>query len=193
MVSVFYEGTAKFEPAIAFSLKIFQFLRKINLLVEELLLLADILLARNGAVQMSVKKPIQRLLNTFDLILKEGLVYNKVKSQVNMPNWIFSRREFMEAFLRGFFDTDGSVYSLRFGIQISFTNRSIPILQALQRMLEKLEYNPSKVSGFHLYITRREEINRFFQEVRPRNSKHQKRFVEFQKRVGTQVVNGGRL
>ena len=157
------------------------------------MLLADILLARNGAVQMSVKKPIQRLLNTFDLILKEGLVYKKVKSQVNMPNWIFSRREFMEAFLRGFFDTDGSVYSLRFGIQISFTNRSIPILQALQRMLEKLEYNPSKVSGFHLYITRREEINRFFQEVRPRNSKHQKRFVEFQKRVGTQVVNGGRL
>ncbi len=111
-------------------------------------------------------------------LLNEGLVHNKVKSQVDVPNWIFSRRVFMEAFLRGFFDTDGSVYALRFGIQISFTNHSMPILRALQSMLEKLEYNPSKVSGFHLYITRREEVIRFFKEVKPSNPKHVGRFQE---------------
>ena len=42
----------------------------IPLLVEEFLLLPDILLARNCAVQMSVKKPVERLLNTFDLIFQ---------------------------------------------------------------------------------------------------------------------------
>ncbi|MEK9132040.1 MAG: LAGLIDADG family homing endonuclease [Patescibacteria group bacterium] len=126
-------------------------------------------------------------------LLDEGLVHNKVKSQVGVPQWIFSKREFMKAFLRGFFDTDGSVYRLRFGVQISFTNRSMPILTALQRMLKKLEYNPSKVSGFHLYLTRRRDIDRFFCEVRPNNPKHQVRFLKFRKCVGTQVVNGGRL
>ena len=45
-----------------------------------------------------------------------GLVRNKVRSQVDIPSWIFSKKCFMEAFLRGFFDTDGSVYLLKHGI-----------------------------------------------------------------------------
>ncbi len=126
-------------------------------------------------------------------LLKEGMVHNKVRSQVDVPRWIYNQKNFMKSFLKGFFDTDGSVYALRFGIQISFTNRSRPILRALQRMLQKLEYNPSQVSGFRLYITRRDEVNRFFREIRPSNPKHQRRFVKFNKCVGTQVVNEGRL
>ena len=46
LVSVFYEGTAKFEPAIAVSFKILQFLLKINFRVEENALLGDIFFAR---------------------------------------------------------------------------------------------------------------------------------------------------
>ncbi|MFA5318740.1 MAG: LAGLIDADG family homing endonuclease, partial [Candidatus Paceibacterota bacterium] len=71
---------------------------------------------------------------------KEGLVFNKVKSQVGVPVWVFDRKVYMERFLRGFFDTDGSVYQLRFGVQISFTNLSRPILDSLHKMLKKLSY-----------------------------------------------------
>lgn len=105
---------------------------------------------------------------------KEGLVFNKVLSQVDAPPWIFKKREYMIRFLRGFFDTDGSVYRLRFGIQISLTNKSAPLLASLQKMLHILGYHPSGMSLYRVYVTRREEVIRFFQEVNPANRKHQK-------------------
>lgn len=126
-------------------------------------------------------------------LLKEGLVHAKVKEQVDIPEWIFSNKKFMKAFIRGFFDTDGSIYKLRFGIQISFTNHSAPLLQSLHRMLIKLGYTPSMVSVGKVYITRIDDVKRFFKEIIPKNSKHQLRFIDFIQRVGTQVVNEGRL
>jgi len=111
-------------------------------------------------------------------LLKQGLVYNKVKSQVGVPSWILSKDRFMKRFLRGFFDTDGSVYKLKYGIQISFCNRSLPILKSLQLMLKKLEYNPSRISLYNMYLTRKEDVERFFKEINPSNPKHISRYLE---------------
>ncbi len=110
---------------------------------------------------------------------KEGLVYNKVKAQVDVPKWIFSRKEFMNAFLRGFFDTDGSVYKLKFGIQVSLTNHSYPMLISLHKMLSKLQYNPSSINTHRIYLTRKKDLERFFKEVKPKNPKHVRRFEYF--------------
>ncbi|HVO28732.1 MAG TPA: LAGLIDADG family homing endonuclease, partial [Candidatus Paceibacterota bacterium] len=109
----------------------------------------------------------------------EGLVFNKVKSQVAAPPWIFEKAAYMRSFLRGFFDTDGSVYKLRFGIQISLTNFSTPLLISLQRMLTILNYNVSAISRHHLYITKISDIRRFFDEIAPKNQKHNERFKRF--------------
>lgn len=112
-------------------------------------------------------------------LFNEGLVHNKVKSQVDIPNWIFSDKEFMKRFLRGFFDTDGSVYKLRYGIQISLKNHSRPLLVSLQRMLKGLGYRPSRVSNDSVYVTNIYDIMRFFEEIQPANIKHKKRFDKF--------------
>ena len=109
-------------------------------------------------------------------LLKEGLVFNKVASQVDIPKWVFSKKEYMIAFLRGFFDTDGSVYKLRFGIQISLTNHSFPILLSLHTMFCALGYNPSEVGMHRIYLTRVKDLERFFKEVKPKNPKHVRRF-----------------
>lgn len=111
-------------------------------------------------------------------LMKEGLVSNKVKSQVDIPTWVFSQTDFMRAFMRGFFDTDGSFYKLRFGFQISLTNHSIPLLRSLQRLLIALGYSPSRISGYHVYLTRRNDVRRFFREIAPNNPKHARRFHE---------------
>ena len=120
-------------------------------------------------------------------LLKEGLVHNKVKAQVDVPQWIFSRKSFIKSFLRGFFDTDGSIYRLRFGMQISLTNRSLPILHSLHQIFRRLEYNPSRISGHHLYLTRRDEVIRFFRDIKPSNHKHVERFCEIVKKKFAQV------
>lgn len=106
----------------------------------------------------------------------QGLVFNKVKDQVDVPVWVFSKKSYMSSCLRGFFDTDGSVYKLRHGIQISFTNYSLPLLSSLRKMLFELEYTPSRLSSHKVYLTRKEDIVRFFKEIQPRNKKHLERF-----------------
>ncbi len=116
-----------------------------------------------------------------DWLRIEGFVENKVGEQVGVPAWIFTKEEYMRAFIRGFFDTDGSVYKLRFGIQISITNHSFPLLIALHLMLRTLGYNVSKISVEKIYITKRNDIARFFKEISPRNSKHLDRFDKFTK------------
>ena len=105
-----------------------------------------------------------------------GLVSNKVRDQVDVPGWITNDPEWMQAFIRGFFDTDGSIYRLRFGCQISLTNHSLPLLRSLRVMLSKLGYKPSEVSAYRVYLTRRGDVKRFFEEVRPANTKHTRRF-----------------
>lgn len=109
---------------------------------------------------------------------KQGLVENKVREQVDVPEWIATKREYLGAFVRGFFDTDGSVYALRFGIQLSFTNHSRPLLYSLHHMLLALGYRPSAVGKHNFYLTRRSDVERFFREIRPANTKHQKRYLE---------------
>ena len=134
-------------------------------------------------------------LDLTEWLQKEGMVFNKVLSQVDVPPWIFTKREYMIRFLRGFFDTDGSVYRLRFGIQISLTNKSAPLLASLQKMLHMLGYHPSGMSAYRVYVTRREEVTRFFQEVSPANNKHQQRFQKFFREIwaGSPVGSGARL
>lgn len=117
----------------------------------------------------------------------QGLVFNKVKYQVDAPRWIFSKKSYMRACLRGFFDTDGSFYGLKYGYQISFTNYSVPLLESLRKMLFGLQYSPSRISSHKVYLTKREDVERFFREIQPKNSKHRRRYNSI--RVGTQVVN----
>lgn len=129
---------------------------------------------------------------------REGLVFNKVRSQVDVPIWIFTKESFMRRFVRGFFDTDGSVYRLRYGIQVSFTNHSRPLLKSLQYLCETLGYRVSAIGQYHFFITRIRDIERFFGEVAPQNEKHQKRFTELladyrKKRAGRPVGGGGWL
>ncbi|MDP3770197.1 MAG: LAGLIDADG family homing endonuclease [bacterium] len=110
---------------------------------------------------------------------KEGLVFNKVKHQVDIPKWIFSDRSFMARALRGLIDTDGSVYALKFGTQISFCNYSKPLIKSVRKIFSKLHFHPSKITGHNLYLTRQEDIERYFYEIGFKNKKHEKRFLGF--------------
>jgi DNA-binding transcriptional regulator WhiA len=110
---------------------------------------------------------------------KMGLVHNKVKEQVDVPEWLYFEEEYLKSFIRGLFDTDGSVYKLRFGVQVAFINRSIRLLESTREILKKLNYHPSKISGYKIYITRRPDLDKFFKEIRPNHEKHNRRYIMF--------------
>lgn len=92
---------------------------------------------------------------------KMGLVQNKVKDQVPVPKWIFTNKDYCHAFLRGFFDTDGSVYKLRHGWQINYCNRSLNLLKGIREILIKLGFRPSVISVYKIYLTRKTDLRRF--------------------------------
>jgi intein/homing endonuclease len=104
--------------------------------------------------------------------LEMGLVKNKVESQVDVPQWIKKNKKYGKRFLRGFFDTDGSIYKLRFGVQVCYKNASAPLLNSTREILTSLDYAPSQISYRSLYLTRKEDLRRFFKEVKPANQKH---------------------
>ena len=117
-------------------------------------------------------------------LLDMGLMFNKVRGQVNIPNWIFTSNDFMRHALRGLIDTDGSIYKLKFGIQISFTNFSKPLLSGVRNISKKLGFHPSKISGARFYLTKREDISKFIKEIGFGNKKHLNRFLQFQNKDG---------
>ena len=110
---------------------------------------------------------------------KMGLVSNKVQAQVKIPNWVWSNREYMKGFVKGFFDTDGSIYKLKFGVQMNFCNRSFPLLNSTRIILLELGYHPSEISNYKIYLTRKPELIRYAQEVGFGNTKHFERANQF--------------
>lgn len=116
---------------------------------------------------------------------KMGLVQNKVNSQVDVPNWIWKKDGYMKNALRGLIDTDGSIYKLKFGIQISFCNNSQPLLSSARSMLIKLGFHPSQICNYkQFYLTRQQDLRKFFREIGFNNSKHYERFIDFSKNIG---------
>lgn len=106
---------------------------------------------------------------------------NKVRDQVGVPNWIFGAPEYQRGFLRGFFDTDGSIYRLkRFNaVQMSFSNRSLPLLEGTRLILLGLGYHPSRFSGHAIYLTRQTDLREYAQEIGFGNLKHYARATIF--------------
>ncbi len=108
-----------------------------------------------------------------------GLASNKVKAQVNIPLWCRSRPPFMRGVLRGLIDTDGSVYRLRRSTQMSFCNRSKPLLRSARLLLISLDFTPSRISGNKVYLTRAVDLVKYSKEVGFHNPKHKTRFRQF--------------
>lgn len=112
-------------------------------------------------------------------LIDMGLAYNKVVAQVKIPRWCFQNRKYMGAVLRGLIDTDGSIYKLKFGVQISFTNKSLPLLKGARYMLQYLGYSPSNISCNKIYLTRRKDIVKYNLEIGFKNKKHRERYNSF--------------
>jgi DNA-binding transcriptional regulator WhiA len=102
-----------------------------------------------------------------------GFVRNKVKFQIGVPKWTSCSKVFKRSLIRGFCDTDGSVYLLKSGqVQISFTNRSKKLLEDLNNMLESLSIRASRVGSKSFYLTRKSEVVKYREDIGFSNPKH---------------------
>lgn len=80
---------------------------------------------------------------------------NKVRQQVDVPDWIKSNSSYRIACIRGLMDTDGGVFFHRYKIngkeyvyrKICFTNRSIPLLIFVKETLGELGFTPKLINN----------------------------------------------
>ena len=107
-------------------------------------------------------------------------VGNKVKQQVDVPDWIKISRPYRIACLRGLMDTDGGVFTHKYAVngkqyrykKICFSNRSMPLLLFVMKTLGELSFNPKiidKVENKKVWLYNESEVNRYLSTVGSHN------------------------
>lgn len=113
---------------------------------------------------------------------------DKVKHQVDFPEWIWKNTEFQKACVRGLMDTDGGCYFHRhrnnglfyrnFGM--CFSNESLPLITSMGRVLTKLgiKFSLAKANT-RIYIYSFLEIKKYFDLIGSSNPKNVYKFNSY--------------
>lgn len=121
--------------------------------------------------------------NAILFLTKIGLkVGNKVKQQVGVPDWIYKNEKLKIACLRGLMDTDGGVFKHKYKVngkqykynKISFTNRSIPLLNFVYQTLNDLGFKPKiidKVENKKVWLYNQKKVEDYIIKVGSHNDR----------------------
>ena len=108
---------------------------------------------------------------------KLGLrIGNKVKQQVDVPEWIKQNKSYTKECLRGLIETDGGIFKHRYVVnekeytytKLCFSNRSVPLLRFVLTALESLGLTPKlidKVENKKVWLYNQTEVKKYIQEV----------------------------
>lgn len=124
--------------------------------------------------------------NLVEELEKWGFVRgDKVRHQVDFPAWIWNNKQFQKACVRGLMDTDGGCYFHKHKVNgliyrnfgMSFSNKSLPLVQSMARVLKLLDLKFSIAkNGTRIYIYSFEEIKKYFRLIGSNNPKNHRKF-----------------
>lgn len=113
---------------------------------------------------------------------------NKIKQQIDIPDWIKKDNSYKKACLRGIFDTDGSVYLDKHfykgkeykSMNIDFTSASKPLLRSIRKVLVDIGFTPTSSYYKSVKLRRKNEVISFFDVIGSSNIKHIRRYKKYQ-------------
>ena len=106
---------------------------------------------------------------------------NKLRIGLDIPDWIWRRRSYRIACLRGLIDTDGSLYLHRYKVngkwyvypKLCFCSMSEPLRQSVFRLLKGLGFSPRMAATSpQVFIDRADEAKRFYRMIGSRHARH---------------------
>ncbi len=133
----------------------------------------DLLISRSELVHFCIKK----------LGLTRG---DKVKQQVDIPEWIKRNKSYLTACVRGLMDTEGCVFSHRYRVngklysykKLAFKNSSYPLIKSVYDFLRNIGLcHPRITKNFkEVRIESKEDVQKYFQLIDFHNPKNLKRY-----------------
>lgn len=118
---------------------------------------------------------------------------NKIHGDFKIPEWIFRSDVYLEAFLRGLFDTDGSIYLETKKVKLKtyqymgmiITSASPRLRSDIVRAFQKLNYAPTCTdTQLSVFLRKKNDIVSYFNKISSHNSKHSVRYAMFTRRCG---------
>lgn len=107
---------------------------------------------------------------------------NKVKQQVDVPEWIKNNREYSLRCVRGLMDTDGGIATHRYKVgnkvyeykKLNFTNHSVPLVMFVKEVFEYLGFSPKlagKLGNNRLWLYNYNETKEYLRIIGSSNSR----------------------
>lgn len=120
---------------------------------------------------------------TENLGLKRG---NKIKQQVDIPDWIKQNKLYSIACIRGLVDTDGCIFTHRYKVngkfysykKFSFTSYSKPLRESVFNILKNNGLNPRLSQNRDVRLDRIEDIQKYFRLFSSHNPKHLNKYLK---------------
>ncbi len=121
-----------------------------------------------------------------DHLHKLGLpIGNKIKQNIDIPDWIRKNLSMSKACLRGLIDTDGCLFVHRYTSKnksysykkLQFTSSSPTLLRSVSEILASLGIS-SRICGTDVRIDKRSDVDAYFKVVGSHNAKHLKRYAQ---------------
>lgn len=118
--------------------------------------------------------------NLVEYLRSKGLsIGNKVHLQVDVPDWIWSRLDYVKACIRGLIDTDGCFTLHKYKVKgkeycypkICFTNHSEPLLNFVFQGLKQFGFNPRRTYKYGVWLHNKNEARRYLKEIGTKNVK----------------------
>lgn len=123
-------------------------------------------------------------------LVKNGLcIGDKVRVQIDIPDWIKENQNFLRLCIRGLYDTDGGVYFEKHRykdkeysyIRLSFVNASKPLLESVFKALQDFGI-PSRLNiKRSVTIEGLRNVSKYFNLVGTSNLKHSLKYENFRK------------
>jgi len=148
------------------------YINHLKLLFERKLGLKFKISIQGGAIRLKTySKELASILHR-----EYGAPIGKKKGNLKIPKPLENDLGLMKVYIRGLFDTDGSVYLRRKkDIVVEIINVDKNYLESLKVVLNRLGFICG-ISGKNLYLYRKDMVKKFFEEIKPANPKHLKKY-----------------
>ena len=114
------------------------------------------------------------------LVGEYGLPKGNKMGQLRIPKQVISSDYLLKSYLRGLFDTDGCFHIRRKkDPMIGITSADPRFLEEIKSAFTYLGFKVAKGAD-RMFIYHKSDIARFFKEIKPANSKHLKKYQNFQ-------------